>query len=84
MTDYITESGAPDYNAWAGYGPAAERIYNLRGHGLVDEFRDAANTAISALIEDGTPIADAIATYDAEDVAATILAAYESLNGSGS
>lgn len=58
---------APDYRAWAGDGPNAERIYQLRHeHGYID-----AMTRFMELV-DAAPNDD----YDAEALAAQALAEF--------
>lgn len=70
IIDYAGE--APDFTAWAGEGPHADRIYESGDHEAMVELRARYNTAVARMVSEGDDPADAMASVEVEAIAANI------------
>jgi hypothetical protein len=69
--DYTVD--APHYDAWAGTGANATRIYDSGDQEAMTELRRRYNTAVTELVAQGTASADAMIIADVERIAGDIV-----------
>lgn len=71
VTDYLAD--APSYTAWAGDGPAANRIIESDDPAAMHAFRATVNDLVGHMVDEGHDIAGALRDYDPEAVARNIV-----------